>query len=90
MDIKRERDIEEEEQQANLLYYGMFSVAILLLAFAGDVQSILDKAIAAALMIIVAPRLRNIKEAQERTEKKSNNNTRFSEWQSKLSPSTLH
>jgi hypothetical protein len=95
LNMRRERGIEEQEQQAKLLYYGMFSVGVLLLAFAGDIQSMLDEAIAAALMIIAAFRLRNIrKEEEERTEEKCNNSSRFSEWQNKssapLSPSPLH
>lgn len=82
LDMERVRNTEKERQMARLLYYGMFSVGVLLLAFAGDVQSIWDEAIAVTLMTIAAFRLRDIQQAADRTEESS----RFSEWQRKSSP----
>ena len=60
--------LRKERQIAKVLYYGMFSAEVLLLAFAGNVQSLLHQGIGVTLMSIAIFRLNDIRE-EERIER---------------------
>ena len=64
-EMERVMEIGKERQVARIIYYGMFSAGILLIAYSGDIQSPLHQGLAVTLITTALYRLNTMREEEK-------------------------
>ena len=64
LEMERLRNPRKEELLSQIIYYGMFSAGVVLIAYAGDVQSPLHQGLAVTLMTTALYRLNSMREEE--------------------------
>jgi hypothetical protein len=65
LEMQRIRNPEKEKLLSKIIYYGMFSAGVVLIAYAGDAQSPLHQGLAVTLITTALYRLNSIREEEK-------------------------